>query len=448
MSGHFSRRTVLKGLGAAVALPWLEAMAPAAGLAPRPGGKVAPTRMAFLYVPNGVNMSEWTPGAIGSDIKLRGALEPLASHRDQLLVLSGLAQDTAYSHGDGPGDHARSMACFLTGVHPVKTNGADIKGGISVDQVAASRMGYNTRFPSLELGIDPSAQSGNCDSGYSCAYSSNIAWRSPTQPVAKEINPRLVFERLFGNDDAEQLTDRRRRYNRSLLDFVAEDAREIQSRLGGPDRRKVDEYLTAVREIERRLLLAERRRTEEVERPDDLAKPEGIPKDNQEHIRLMLDMLVLAFQTDQTRIATMVLANEGSNKPYRWIDIPDGHHNLSHHQGDAEKLEKIARINRYHVEQLAYLLGRLAAISEGDGSLLDHSMIVYGSGIGDGNRHNHDELPILLAGGGCGTIKGGRHLRYPERTPLNNLYLSMLERMDHPVDDLGDSTGRLDQLIG
>ena len=448
MIGHFSRRTVLKGLGAAVSLPWLEAMAPAAGLAPRPDGKVAPTRMAFLYVPNGVNMSEWTPDAIGADFKVRGALEPLGPHRDQLLVLSGLAQDTAESHGDGPGDHARSMACFLTGVHPVKTNGADIKAGVSVDQVAAARMGYNTRFPSLELGIDPSAQSGNCDSGYSCAYSSNIAWRSPTQPVAKEINPRLVFERLFGNDDAEQLTDRRRRYNRSLLDFVAEDARQIHRRLGGPDRRKVDEYLTAVREIEQRLLLAEHRRTEEVERPDDLAKPEGIPKDNQEHIRLMLDMLVLAFQTDQTRIATMVFANEGSNKPYRWIDIPDGHHNLSHHQGNAEKLEKIARINRYHIEQLAYFLGRLSEIREGDGSLLDHSMIVYGSGIGDGNRHNHDELPILLAGGGCGTLKGGRHLRYPEQTPLNNLYLSMLERMDHPVDDLGDSTGRLDQLIG
>ena len=408
MIGNISRRTVLKGLGAAVALPWLEAMAPAAGLAPRPGGKVAPTRMAFLYVPNGVNMSEWTPETTGADLRLRGALEPIAPHRDRLLVLSGLAQDTAYAHGDGGGDHARSMSCFLTGVHPVKTNGADIRAGVSVDQVAAARMGYHTRFPSIELGIDPSAQSGNCDSGYSCAYSSNISWRSPTQPVAKEINPRLVFERLFGNDDAEQLTDRRRRYNRSLLDFVAEDARQIQRRLGGPDRRKIDEYLTAVREIEQRLLLAERRRTEEVERPDDLAKPEGIPKDNQDHIRLMLDMLVLAFQTDQTRIATMVLANEGSNKSYNWIDIPDGHHNLSHHQGDAEKLEKIARINRYHVEQLAYFLGRLSEIREGDGSLLDHSMIVYGSGIGDGNRHNHDELPIVLAGGGCGTIRSGQ----------------------------------------
>ncbi|RUL86123.1 DUF1552 domain-containing protein [Tautonia sociabilis] len=443
-----SRRTVLKGLGTAMALPWLEAMAPAAGIAQRPGGKVAPTRMAFLYVPNGAHMPEWTPSALGNDFQLPRVLEPLTPLKQHLLVLSGLAQDLARAHGDGGGDHARSMACFLTGVHPVKTDGADIRAGISVDQVAAARMGHHTRLPSLELGIDPSAQSGNCDSGYSCAYSSNLSWRSPTQPVPKEINPRLVFERLFGDDTADDVDSRRRRYRKSILDLVADDARALHHRLGADDRRKVDEYLSAVREIERRLVVAERKRTEEVERPDDVVKPEGIPKDNQDHLRLMLDMLVLAFQTDQTRIATMVFANEGSNKSYNWIGIPDGHHSLSHHQGDAEKQDKIARINRYHVEQLAYFLGRLAEIREGDGTLLDHSMILYGSGIGDGNRHNHNDLPIILAGGGCGTLRTGRHLQYPTDTPLNNLYLSMLDRMDTPVDELGDSTGRLDQLDG
>ena len=443
-----SRRTVLKGLGAAVALPWLESMAPAAGLAPRPGGKDAPTRMAFLYVPNGAHMPHWTPEQVGADFALPPVLEPLNPFKSDLLVLSGLAQDNAFAHGDGGGDHARSMACFLTGVHPVKTDGADIRVGQSVDQVAAQKMGHHTRFPSLELGVDPSAQSGNCDSGYSCAYSSNLSWRTPTQPAAKEINPRAVFERLFGDGDADAMTDRRRRYKRSLLDFVSEDARRLQGRLGATDRRKVDEYLTAVREIERRLAMAEQKRLEETERPDAVAKPDGIPKDNQDHIRLMLDMLVLAFQTDQTRIATMVFANEGSNRSYDWIGVPEGHHHLSHHQGDAEMQAKIARINRYHVEQVAYVLGRLAEIKEGDGTLLDHSMIVYGSGIGDGNRHNHDDLPIVLAGGGCGTLGTGRHLRYAEDTPLNNLFVSMLERMDSPVEELGDSTGRLDQLKG
>lgn len=443
-----SRRTVLKGLGAAVALPWLESMAPAAGLAPRPGGKDAPTRMAFLYVPNGAHMPHWTPEQVGADFALPPVLEPLDLFKNDLLVLSGLAQDNAFAHGDGGGDHARSMACFLTGVHPVKTDGADIRVGQSVDQVAAQKMGHHTRFPSLELGVDPSAQSGNCDSGYSCAYSSNLSWRTPTQPAAKEINPRAVFERLFGDGDAEAMTDRRRRYKRSLLDFVSEDARRLQGRLGATDRRKVDEYLTAVREIERRLAMAEQKRLEETERPDAVAKPEGIPKDNQDHIRLMLDMLVLAFQTDQTRIATMVFANEGSNRSYDWIGVPEGHHHLSHHQGNAEMQAKIAKINRYHVEQVAYFLGRLAEIEECDGTLLSHSMIVYGSGIGDGNRHNHDDLPIVLAGAGCGTLRTGRHLRFDEGTPLNNLFVSMLDRLDSPVEELGDSTGRLDQLEG
>ncbi len=440
-----SRRTILRGLGTAIALPWLESMSPAAGLAQRLGGKVAPTRMAYFFVPNGVNTDLWFPKETGANYKLPKSLEPLKSFKDDMLVLSGLAQDTARAHGDGPGDHARSMACFLTGVHPVKTNGSDIRVGISVDQVAAQKMGHHTRFASLELGIDRSAQAGSCDSGYSCAYSSNISWRSPTTPVAKEINPRLVFERLFGNDDVAQIADRRKRYSKSVLDFALEDAHQLEGRLGISDRRKVDEYLSAVREIEQRLKIAESKRSEEIERLD-IEKPEGIPKDHQDHMRLMMDMLVLAFQTDQTRIASFVFANEGSNRSYNWIDVSEGHHHLSHHRGKEDWLEKIAKIDKYNTEQFAYFLGRLRDIKEGDGTLLDHSMILYGSGIGDGNRHNHNDLPIILAGGGCDTIKTGRHIEYPQDTPLNNLFLSMLERMDTPVDELGDSTGHIDNL--
>ncbi|MDE2506954.1 MAG: DUF1552 domain-containing protein, partial [Planctomycetota bacterium] len=317
----------------------------------------------------------------------------------------------------------------------------------SVDQLAASKIGDRTRFPSLEIGIDRGAQSGNCDSGYSCAYSSNIAWKSPTTPVAKEVNPRLVFERLFGDADssAGSADERvRRRYLRkSVLDFVAEDARNLAPILGVNDRRKLDEYMTSVREIERRIARAEHK-TGDPSAPKH--QPPGIPKDNQEHIRLMMDMLVLAFQTDQTRIATFMLANEGSNKSYEFIGVPEGHHDLSHHGGDPKKHEKIKKINDYHIKQYAYLLERLKSIREGDGTLLDHSMIVYGSGISDGNKHNHDNLPIIMAGRGNGTIHTGRHVKLEKTTPLNNLYVEMLDRVGVKVDRFGDSDGRLPQL--
>lgn len=428
-----------------MALPWLEAMTPLARAA---GGAKAPTRMAFLYVPNGMNMEHWTPSRTGASFELPRLLKPVEAYRQKMLVMSGLAQHQAHALGDGGGDHARGLSVFLTGAHPVKTDGAEIKVGMSVDQVAAQAIGHETRFSSLELGIDPSAQAGSCDSGYSCAYSSNISWRSPTTPAAKEINPRLVFERLFGEADEPADDLRRRKHEKSILDFVAEDARRLQARLGANDRRKVDEYTTAVREIERRLTMAENKKSEAVERPD-VPKPEGVPKDNQEHIRLMLDMLALAFQTDQTRVATFVFANEGSNKSYNWIDVPEGHHDISHHQRNAEKLEKIAKINAYYVEHLAYFLGKLEGVREGDETLLDHSMILYGSGIGDGDRHNHNDLPIALFGSGGGTIKTGRHVEYERNTPLNNLFLSMLDRMGGTrAEGLGDSNGRLGNLDG
>ncbi|AMV39407.1 DUF1552 domain-containing protein [Planctomyces sp. SH-PL62] len=439
-----TRRAVLRGAGAAVALPWMEAMASAADLAgSTPAG---PRRMAFFYVPNGVHMKDWKPEGDGRDYTLPWILEPLNPLKDDTLVLTGLAQHNAKALGDGPGDHARSLSCFLTGVHPVKTDGANIKAGVSVDQVAAQQIGSATRLPSLELGVERGGQSGNCDSGYSCAYSSNISWRSPTTPTSKEINPRLVFDRLFGGrGKTGSEADRRKRslYERSLLDFVLEDAQALRNRIGVNDRRKLDEYLTAVREVEQRIARADA--SDDKGFDVGSARPAGVPKDYAEHVRLMFDLIVLAFQTDSTRICTFMYANEGSSRPYPFLEIPEGHHDLSHHGNDPKKHEKIRKINRFHIEEFARMLQRLKETREGDRSILDNSMIVYGSGISDGDRHNHDDLPVLMVGKGGGTIETGRHVVYPSQ-PLNNLYLSMLDRMDVPCERLGDSTGRLERL--
>jgi hypothetical protein len=441
---RITRRTVLKGLGTAIALPVLEAMEPLAGLAgPVPS---LPRRMAFLYIPNGAHMADWTPAAVGKEFLLPPTLEPLRPFQKDMLVLSGLTLDKARSHGDGPGDHARAMSTFLTGRQPRKTYGADIRVGISVDQLAARTYGSQTRLPSLELGCDRGQNAGNCDSGYSCAYSSNISWLTESTPAAKEINPRLVFERLFADDrtgEAGNARARRMRYRLSVLDFVMEDAAQLKNRLGGRDRHKLDEYLSAVRELEVRI----------TQTPDagprpaaPLDMPAGVPTDYAEHLRLMADLMVVAFQGDVTRIATLVFANDASNRSYSFLGVPEGHHDLSHHGGSKDKQAKLRIINQFHVRQLAYLLGRLKAIREGDGTLLDRCMIVYGSGISDGNRHNHDDLPVLLAGRGGGTLHTGRHLRYPKETPLANLYLAMLDRVGVRGDTFGDSTGRLADL--
>jgi hypothetical protein len=402
--------------------------------------------MAFLYVPNGVHMPAWTPKEEGERFSLPPTLHALEPYQRDLLVLSGLTQDNANAKGDGGGDHARALSCFLTGAHPRKTDGANIQAGVSVDQVAAKSVGRHTRFPSLELGCDPSAQAGNCDSGYSCAYSSNISWSSESTPLAKEVNPRLVFDRLFGNGDPAETranSGRRNRYRQSILDFVNDDARRLRDRLGRTDARKLDEYLTGVRELERRLAMAS---TPTPEAAQGAERPSGVPAEYQEHIRLMCDMIALAFQADLTRIVTFVFANEGSGRSYGFVGAPEGHHDLSHHGGDADKQAKLAKINTFHVEQLAYLLGKLRANREGDGSVLDHSMIVYGSGIGDGDRHNHDDLPIVLAGRGSGSVKTGRHVKYSPGTPLNNLFVAMLDRMESHVEKLGDSQGALPNL--
>lgn len=444
--GRLPRRTFLRGLGTVMGLPLLEAMAPklraveALGTAP-----TVPRRMAFIFIPNGANMADWTPSAEGREFELPYILEPLKSHQEDLLVLSGLTHDKARPNGDGAGDHARSSATFLTAAQARKTDGADIRVGVSVDQVAAARAGGRTRLPSLELGCDRSKLSGNCDSGYSCAYSFNISWKTPTTPLPPETNPRLVFERLFGgaaDNESAEARARRVRRNTSILDFVQEDARRLRGNLGATDQRKLDEYLTAVRELEQRIEQDERF---EAALPTG-EKPEGIPATYESHIRLMFDLLVMAFQTDTTRIASFVLAHDGSNRPYPFLGVSEGHHDLSHHGNDEEKKKKIARINRFHIEQYAYFLDRLKGIPEGTGSLLDQSMIVYGAAISDGNRHNHDDLPVLLAGKAGGAFSTGRHVRYARNTPMANLYLSMLEQFHTPVERLGDSSGRLDRL--
>jgi hypothetical protein len=444
MGQRISRRTVLKGLGTAVALPWLEAMTPALGLAapaPKP-----PRRLAFFYVPNGVNMEHWRPNTVGSQFTLPSTLAPLEEFRKDLTVLTGLTVDKARANGDGPGDHARAMSAFLTGRQPRKTAGADIRAGISVDQFAAERAGNQTRFPSLELGIERGLNSGNCDSGYSCAYSANLSWKGESTPMAKEINPRLVFERLFtgeAREESQAAKLKRERYRLSVLDFVLEDATTLRNRLGSTDQRKLDEYLSAVRELEVRII---KTASDPTGKSVGYPRPAGIPQEYAEHIKLMNDLLVLAFQGDVTRIATFVYANDGSNRSYKFMGVPEGHHDLSHHGRNKEKLDKLQQINRFHITQFAYLVGKLRGVREGDGTLLDHCMLLYGSGIGDGDRHNHDDLPILLAGRGGGTVNSGRHVKYPHDTPLTNLYVSLLDRFGTPTSAFGDSTGKLSDL--
>ncbi|MGV3757247.1 MAG: DUF1552 domain-containing protein [Verrucomicrobiota bacterium] len=439
-----SRRTLLRGLGASLALPWLEAMGPMTSwAADTKASQAAPNRMAFLYVPNGINMDDWKPGYEGALRDLPKILQPLDAHKQDFSLLTGLTADKAFANGDGGGDHARALSAFLTGCQPRKTDGTDIRAGISVDQVAAARLADKTRLASLELGTEAGSMAGNCDSGYSCVYSSTMAWRSATQPLPKEVNPKLVFERMFGSGSkAERM--KRDAQRKSVLDLVKEDFGELNGKLGKSDQRKLDEYFSAVRDLELRIERAAN--MPDLKAPENFALPAGVPASYEEHIRIMGDLMILAFQTDATRVCTFVLANEGSGKAYPFIGVKEGHHDLSHHGNSAEKKAKIAEINRFHVTQLAYIIERMKSIKEGDGTLLDHTMLCYGSGNSDGNRHNHDDLPILVAGKGCGTIKTGRHVVYPNRTPLNNLWLSMLNRMDLKTQQLGDSTGELQNL--
>jgi len=436
---HLPRRTILRGLGASIALPFLDAMTPAFAAT-----KQAPLRMAFTYVPNGISMNAWTPAKVGTDFEMSRILAPLAPYKDRLLLLSGLTHHNGFPLGDGAGDHARAAATFLTGVHPRKTSGADIAAGISVDQMAAQKLGGKTRFGSIELACEDGRLVGNCDSGYSCAYSNSISWRTPSQPNPPEVNPRAVFERLFGDASEDPAAMQRRAiYRRSILDFVMDDAKTMKVSLGPTDNRKLDEYLDGIREIERRIEQAEKEGNQVA---PSMEHPDGVPVEFADHVKLMFDLMAAAFQTDSTRVATFMIGREGSTRTYREIGIPDAHHPLTHHRNDPELIEKVTQINCFHMQQYAYLLKKLSSIQEGEGTLLDNVMIVYGSGLSDGNQHDHSNLPVLVAGGGAGSLKTGRHVQYKKDTPMANLLVSMLDRMgvDHGLP--GDATGPLDRL--
>ncbi len=439
---QIDRRTVLKGFGATLALPFLESMMPQGVLAASLPKN--PIRTAFIFVPNGINMEHWVPS--GSELPY--TLQPLSSLKNKFNIISGLAQKNAFALGDGAGDHARSAAAWLTGCHPRKTSGANIKAGVSFDQILAREFANKTRFGSLELGCERGGLAGDCDSGYSCAYSNSISWRTESTPVAKEVDPRLVFERLFASEDInESAVSKAQRLaeNKSILDFIMEDAKILNKKLGYTDRMKLDEYMTGIREIERRLSFIENQ-SKDFNSTASI-NIQGIPSDYQEHIRIMGDLMVLAFQTDTTRVSTFMFANEGSNRSYKMVGVSDGHHEMSHHQRTPEKLEALKKINNFHTSQLAYILNKMDSIKEGDKTLLDNSMIVYGAGICDGDRHNHDDLPLLLAGSGGGKIKPGQHLKFNSNTPMTNLFLSMADKMNIPVENIGDSTGKLYQII-
>ncbi len=453
MNPSSNRRRFLKGLGAAVALPSFETYFSAAtakaeaakGLARTATG--APLRTAFLYKPNGMNMDRWAIEGTGNDFQLAATHEPYAKFKEHLHIVGNLAHQNGTAGTDGAGDHARANASFLTGARPRKTAGADIKLGVSVDQVIANAVGDQTRFASLELSCDGVRKSGVCDSGYSCAYQFNLSWRSDITPMTPEVNPRHVFERLFGSgpkEDRERSFALRNSRQRSILDFVMDDAKRINSQLGRNDQLKLDEYMTGVREIERRIEKAERFGLPEA---PEMEMPDGVPGNYEDHIRLMMDMLVLAFETDSTRVATFLLAHDGSNRSFKEIGVPDGHHSISHHQGNVEALEKLAKIDLFYSRQFAYFIEQLRSRKDVDGeSLLHNSMVVWGSGLADPDRHRHIDLPIVVAGHGGGTIKTNTHTRLESETPMSNLFLSVLDRLGVKEERFGDSTGRLSQI--
>lgn len=444
-SWQIPRRTFLRGVGTAIALPVLDAMLPARAFGSNASGaKALPKRMAFVYVPNGMNMAKWAPVGVGADYQLSPTLEPLAAHKADMTVISGLAHRKAFGNGDGGGDHARASATYLTGCQ-AKKSASDIQIGVSVDQLAARAIGDQTRFPSLELSCDRGQEAGSCDSGYSCAYQFNISWRSATQPMNPEIEPKAAFDRLFGTGSADESREarmRREQQNKSVLDLVLEQTRRLQNNLGTRDRQKLDEYLTAIREVEKRI--------EQNGRMPPPVPAGAVPDFDadytfERHMRLMFDLMTLSFQTDSTRIASFLVSHDGGNRPYPFAGVTSGHHSTSHHRNNPDNLDKLAKIDRWHSQQFSYFLDKLKSVKEGEGTLLDNCMIVYGAGISDGNEHAHDNLPTILAGRGGGTITPGRHIKVDE-TPMTNLFLSLLDRAGAPIERFADSTGRFEAI--
>jgi len=433
------RRTFLKGMGVTLALPFLDAMVPALSATPK-----APSRLGFVYIPNGAVMSKWQPSGEGTGEsllqELTPTLSPLAPFKDHVVIPIGLSQKMAESFGDGNGDHSRAGAAYLSGVHPKHTEGADVRNGITVDQIAAQELGKDTRLRSLEMAMEQVFLIGNCDNGYSCAYTNSISWRTPTDPNPMETNPRIIFERLFGDGGGAAQRLAQIREERSILDFVNEGIASLQKKLSAADRSVVSDYLDSVREIERRIQVAERTHGES---PLDLPeRPVGVPEAYEDHAKLMFDLIALAFRADVTRVFTFTLGKEQTNQPYPQIGVNESHHAISHHQNDPVKFEKGHKINKYHVELLAYFVGKLKATPEGDGCLLDQSLILHGGGISDADAHSHINLPLVLIGGGS-SLKSGRIVRYPVETPMNNLHLALLDKVGVQSEKFGDATGVL-----
>jgi len=439
---YLPRRTFLRGCGAVMALPFLDAMTPAFAAAAKPV-----RRLGVIYVPNGMNMLQWRPAAVGAGYDLPSTLKSLEPFKDQLLVMSGMASAVADPlPGEGLGDHSRAQATFLTGVHPRKTQGTDVRSSVSADQIIAKELGKETELSSLELGLEAVDLVGGCEDGYACAYSSTVAWRSETMPLPIQSQPRAVFEHLFGAGDS---TDRKSRLSRvgldrSILDMMSEQLASLQVRLGVGDRSRITEYFESVRDIERRIQRAEER-TQEV---PEIEQPGGVPESFEDYAKLMFDLNVVAYQTDLTRISTFLMGREKSGRTYPEIGVPEPHHPISHHQNRPEMLEREAKINAYHMKLFTHFLEKLKATPDGDGSLLDHSMIVHGAGMSNSDIHYHHDLPILLVGGGAGQVKGGRHIKFADDTPLSNLWLTLIEKMGLPVEQFGDSNGKVQLLPG
>ena len=437
------RRTVLRGLGTALALPMLDAMVPA--LARAASLAKPPTRLSTVYLPNGIIMQQWTPDSEGRNFALKPILQPLAPFRDQMTIISGLSHNggARARTGENTGDHARAGASYLSGVHPKKTEGADTAAGVTMDQIAAQHIGAQNRFASLELGVDSPELLGQCEAAYSCAYMNSICWRTPTTPMPMEDRPRVVFERLFGDAESTEPAVRLARIeeDRSILDSVTKKAARLKTGLGRSDQLKMAEYLDAVRDVERRIHVAE---TQTARPLPKMVRPNGVPETFTEHAKMMFDMQVLALQTDLTRVVTFMIGREFGGRTFPEIGIPEGYHGLTHHDYDEVKIAKVIQIQTYHAKHFAYYLDKLRATPDGDGTLLDHMAILYGGGISDGNTHLHDNLPVVLMGGASGKLKGGRHLRYPNETPMPNLLLTMLDLVGVKQDKLGNSTGPLE----
>ena len=438
---HLSRRAFLHGVGATIALPYLDAMTPAFASAAKPV-----TRAAFVYTANGIIMKDWTPTETGNNFDLSKTLSPLRNFQDQTVVISGLDHKNGEALGDGPGDHARAGASWLTGAHPKKTRGADIRNGQSIDQAIAQQIGQTTPLPSLEIGLQDVRMVGGCDSGYSCAYSNTISWSSPTTPLPYETNPRRVFERLFGDGETTDPKARamQLKQNRSLLDFVLQDTQRLAPKLGASDRSKLSDYLDSVREVERRIQNVEQREAAELPALD---RPEGIPPSFEDHLKIMSDLIAIAFQADLTRVVTFMFSREGGNRAYPSIGVPDAHHGLSHHQNDPVRMARLQSIDQYHVEMFSYLLGKLRDSADDTGSILENSVVLYGSSLSDSNAHLHNNLPTVIVGGASGKLKGGRHLRVPDGTPMTNMLLSIADGLDVPMEKFGDSSGHLSDII-